>query len=268
MRRKRKRNIGEMHLLESKIIYEVYGGKKMKLGVITDIHNNLIALKAVVEKLNQQNCDKIICCGDIIGIGPYPEETVQFMIQIPNLIAIRGNHETYLLEGMPSEVPNEEQMDFGEMEHHKWEHSMLSKKSVEFLKGLPYRTEFECEGYRLTVMHYCMDEKGHYIRYKTTPAKEDLKQMFAEGESDMILYGHDHGRTICKGDKVYVNVGSLGCPGQEKNIARAGIVTIEKGSIEVQAIDVEYDVDKVISAIDEIKYPDAENIKKYFYGLW
>ena len=53
----------------------------MKLGIITDIHNNLIVLKAVVEYFGQQNCDKIICCGDIIGIGPYPEETVQYMMQ-------------------------------------------------------------------------------------------------------------------------------------------------------------------------------------------
>ena len=45
----------------------------MQLGVVTDIHNNLTALKVVVEKLQQIGCDKIICCGDIIGIGPYPE---------------------------------------------------------------------------------------------------------------------------------------------------------------------------------------------------
>ena len=47
----------------------------MKLGIITDIHNNLIALNTVLEYFAQQNCDKIICCGDIIGIGPYPEES-------------------------------------------------------------------------------------------------------------------------------------------------------------------------------------------------
>lgn len=94
----------------------------MKLGVITDIHNNLTALKYVMAELNQMKCDKIICCGDIIGIGPYPEETVQYMMQIPNLIAVCGNHEKYLLEGMPNEYPNEEQMGFEEMKHHKWEH--------------------------------------------------------------------------------------------------------------------------------------------------
>ncbi len=82
----------------------------MKLGVITDIHNNLTALKVIVERLNQLECDKIVCCGDIIGIGPSPEETVRYMMQIPNLIAVRGNHEKYLLESMPNEYPNEERM--------------------------------------------------------------------------------------------------------------------------------------------------------------
>ena len=77
----------------------------MQLGVVTDIHNNLTALKVVVEKLQQIGCDKIICCGDIIGIGPYPEETVQYLMQISNLIAVRGNHEKYLLDEMPQSIP-------------------------------------------------------------------------------------------------------------------------------------------------------------------
>ena len=115
----------------------------MKLGIITDIHNNLTATKAVVQRLQQLECDKIICCGDIIGIGPYPEETVQYMMQISNLIAVRGNHEKYLLDKTPDDYPNEEQMDFGEIEHHKWEHSLLSPESVEFLKKLPYRVDVE-----------------------------------------------------------------------------------------------------------------------------
>jgi len=239
----------------------------MKLGVITDIHNNLTALRAVVERLNQLECDRIICCGDIIGIGPYPEETVQYMMQIPNLIAIRGNHEKYLLEGMPNEYPNEEQMGIEETKHHKWEHSLLSMKSVDFLKKLPYRVDVAYEGYSLSIMHYCMDYAGHYINYKTNPSEEDLKRMFTGVRSDIILYGHNHCRNICKGDKLYINVGSLGCPANDKNLARAGFVKIEKGNVDIQPMDVEYDVNGVIDVIDELNYPEADNIKKFFYGI-
>lgn len=239
----------------------------MKLGVISDIHNNFTALKVVVEKLQQLECDKIICCGDIIGIGPYPEETVQYLMQIPNLIAVRGNHEKYLLDAMPTEYPNEENMGYDEMEHHKWEHSLLSKECVDFLRNLPYQLSFKCEGLTLSVMHYCMDYGGYYINGKKNPSADDLDKMFDSIESDIILYGHNHSRNIYKGDKFYINIGSLGCPAQDKNIARAGIVNIQNGIVEFEPIDLKYDVDEVIRAIDEINYPDADNIKKYFYGI-
>lgn len=233
----------------------------MKIGVITDIHNNLVALKVVIARLQQMKCDKIICCGDIIGIGPYPEETVQYMMQIPNLIAVRGNHERYLLDGMP------EHMNEGEKEYHRWEHSLLSQKSVEFLRKLPYRVDVECEGYNLTVEHYCMGNEGHYINYKANPSEEDLKQMFEEVRSDIVLYGHNHFRNVCEADKWYINVGSLGCPAKDKNIARAGVLKIEEGNVEVETIDIEYDVNVVISEIDRLNYPEADTIKKIFYGI-
>lgn len=239
----------------------------MKYGVITDIHNNIIALKAVVEKLQQLQCDRIICCGDIIGIGPYPEETVQYLMQIPNLIAVRGNHEKYLLDEMPTKYPNEENMGYEEMKHHQWEHNLLSKESVGFLRSLPYKVNFKCECFTLSVMHYCMDYDGHYKGGKKNPSADDLDEMFDNVNSDIVLYGHNHCRNICKGNKFYINVGSLGCPGVDKNIARAGIVNIDNSNIDVKIIDVEYDADEVIRAIDEINYPDAENIKRYFYGI-
>lgn len=239
----------------------------MKLGIITDIHNNLIALKAVLERFRQMQCDKIICCGDIIGIGPYPEETVQFIMQIPNLIAVQGNHERYLLEGMPKFYPNKEHLHYEEMKHHKWEHNLLSKKLIAFLKNLPYKTDMVCAGFRISVMHYCMDKKGNFINYRQNPTQNDLNKMFADVDADIILYGHNHCRNICKAETLYINVGSLGCPARDKNIARAGILQLDKKTAEIQTLDVEYDVNTVIGRIDEIHYPASDTIKKYFYGI-
>ena len=239
----------------------------MKYGIITDIHNNVTALRAVLKQLDRMDCDKIICCGDIIGIGPDPEETVREMIRIPGLICVRGNHEDYLLEGMPTECPNEENMSFDEMEHHRWEHRLLSEGSVAFLRSLPKRIDFISEGLGISVMHSCIDRNGHYSGSVKNPTENDLSTMFAEVKSNVILYGHDHTRNICRGDKLYINVGSLGCPSKEHTIARAGVLDVENGKAGITLIDVTYDVDEVIRKIDALKYPDAEFIKKVFYGL-
>lgn len=239
----------------------------MRYGIITDIHNNVSALRAVLKQLNQMNCDSIICCGDIIGIGPNPEETVQELLRVPRLVAVRGNHEKYLLEGMPTEYPNEENMSPAEMEHHKWEHGLLSKGSVAFLRSLPKRIDLCSEGLRISVLHFCMDGNGRYLKSKRNPTEDDLMTMFADVKSDIILYGHDHTRNICKGDKLYINAGSLGCPAKDHNIARAAVLNLEHGKTTVDLIDVTYDVEEVIRQIDALNYPDKDNIKIHFYGL-
>lgn len=70
-------------------------------------------------KYKEEQCDFIISCGDHIGIGPMPEETIQLMRSIPNLIAVKGNHDRYLVENLPTHVPNEEHMDEDEIKFHK-----------------------------------------------------------------------------------------------------------------------------------------------------
>lgn len=239
----------------------------MKIGIITDIHSNVVALRAVMDRLNACGCDKILCCGDILGIGPCPEEAVSILRNMLNFAAVGGNHEDYLVEGLSGEVPFSHHMDQNEMDQHKWEHARLSQDSIAFINGLPKRLDFNIEGFHITLLHYCMNEEGHYIRFKKNPSPEDLKEMFSDVDADIILYGHDHARTICKADKFYINVGSLGCPIPDGNIARAGILTLENGRAEVEPLDIRYDVTSVLDMIDRLDYPAGDVVKKYFYGV-
>jgi len=215
----------------------------MKLGVITDIHNNYIALEAVLNKFKPENIDGVICCGDILGIGPYPEETVQMVEAIPNLIAfVRGNHERYLVEGMPTEVPNSENMSYAEMEHHKWEHSLLSDDSKNFIAGLKDEEFLEINGKHIYVTHYpTLEYPG----------------------ADIILFGHDHKGSVSNS---YFNCGSLGCPHKSNNIARAGILIIDD-EYTFTELNIEYDVAKVIAEIERLQYPDYGFILQIFYNV-
>jgi len=239
----------------------------MRIGIIADIHNNVTALNAVLEKLHMENCMKIICCGDIIGIGPCPEETVQRVMQIPDLIAVRGNHERYLIEDMPTQVPNEEDMEHEEMEYHKWEHSLLSNESIEFLKELPYRKDFVLEGFHFAVMHYCMNSSNKYINFTRNPKLYDCYRMFSDIGADVILYGHDHKPSVNRDKcKLFANFGSLGCLAKDRNVARAGIITINNGKITYESIKILYDVDKVIADINRLAYLAFEEIKLFFFN--
>ena len=68
----------------------------MKIGLISDIHGNKKALDAVLEQLEKENIDKIICAGNLIGGAPMSEEVVQKMISLgEKVITVRGNREKY-----------------------------------------------------------------------------------------------------------------------------------------------------------------------------
>lgn len=241
----------------------------MKIGIITDIHSNIDALNAVLDKFSSLDVEKVICSGDIIGIGPKPEETIKKIILLKNDIeCVRGNHENYLTHGIPTTVPNDENMGYGEMEHHKWEHEKLSYESMCFINTLPYtKTLNVCEK-SIYIAHYSMNEDNKYINYTTNPSLNNLKIMFQNVEADIIIYGHSHTPSINNElDKWYINSGSLGCPVDTINSARAGILDIDGEIISYQQLNVTYDVKKVIEDIKDIKYPDFKNILKYFYGI-
>lgn len=111
----------------------------MKIGIISDIYSNIQALKTVLKEFNRIKVDKVICCGDIIEIGPNPEDAVQLLIKKrENLIAVRGNHEKYITDELPKEVHDDKRkMSFDEIQNHKWTQSMLGKESIKFIKELP-----------------------------------------------------------------------------------------------------------------------------------
>ena len=125
----------------------------MKIGIITDIHSNIQALNAILNEFDKQNVEKIICCGDIIGIGINPEETVQTLLKRKKmLIAVRGNHEQYLLNGLPKEIHDDKRkMSEKEIANHKWNHSKLSDQSIEFLRQLETSQNIKLAGKRFYI---------------------------------------------------------------------------------------------------------------------
>lgn len=240
----------------------------MKLGIITDIHSNVTALNVVLKEFEKIKVDKIICCGDIIGIGPNPEEVVQTLIQLKNkMIAVRGNHEQYLLEGLPKNVhDNKRGMSLKEIQNHQWTFSNVSKQSKEFLEKLPIEQNIQIQNQKIYIIHYPMDNDGKYKRYIKNSTPEEQEELFNEIDSDIFIYGHTHIPSIKKKDKKwYINTGSLGCP-LNNHVSNAGVLEIEEDKISFKQLNIHYNVNKVIKRIKELKYPFYEEIIRIFYG--
>lgn len=240
----------------------------MKLGIITDIHSNIIALNEILKEFEKRKIEKIICCGDIIGIGPRPEEVVQALMQVSDkLIAVKGNHEKYLLDGLLVNVHNDKrEMSLEEIQNHKWVHSRISEQSKKFLKNLTTYKTIEIENKKIFITHYPMNKEGKYKEHIKNPTFEENKEMFSDVNADIYVYGHTHVPCINnRENKWFINVGSLGCPLQS-NIENAGVLDIKDDKINFEQLDISYNVDRVIKDIKKLKFPFYEGILKIFYG--
>jgi diadenosine tetraphosphatase ApaH/serine/threonine PP2A family protein phosphatase len=68
-----------------------------RLAIISDIHGNLHALQAVLTRLSEFDIDQIICLGDIVGYGPFPERCLDLTVRHCSII-IQGNHDEAVVD--------------------------------------------------------------------------------------------------------------------------------------------------------------------------
>ena len=78
----------------------------MKILVISDIHSNLNALESVLTSAGQ--VDWTWCLGDLVGYGPDPNDCVELIRSLPNLVCLMGNHDAAVIGKKSIERFNDE----------------------------------------------------------------------------------------------------------------------------------------------------------------
>jgi predicted phosphodiesterase len=68
----------------------------VKVGVISDIHANLVALEAVLEAMGE--VDGLWVCGDTVGYGPDPSDVLALLVERKATI-VAGNHDRAVATG-------------------------------------------------------------------------------------------------------------------------------------------------------------------------
>ena len=103
----------------------------MKIGLLSDIHGNLPALRAVLNDM--PSVELLICSGDIVGYYADPDEVCS-LLKERGVLSIRGNHDAYVI-GELHPCP-----DKSEAYRTAWTRLHLSQESIHWLKSLPLST--------------------------------------------------------------------------------------------------------------------------------
>ena len=69
----------------------------MLIALISDIHGNLPALKAVLKDAGKANAEQIWCLGDLVGYIPFPNECIK-LVRKKASESIVGNYDLKVIE--------------------------------------------------------------------------------------------------------------------------------------------------------------------------
>ena len=162
-----------------------------RLAIITDVHADVHALRDAFAQIDKLGIDSVLCCGDLIDYGLFPEETLA-LLRERRVTAIRGNHDRWALQAGSDTIG--------------WD---LSPASVAYLKSLPTGWRKLIDGERVVLAHARPGSDMHGIA-SDTPARE-LMELLDEAGADILFVGHTHTPFIRRLDdgRIIANPGAL-----------------------------------------------------------
>lgn len=254
------------------------------IAVISDIHSNVEALKAVLEDIASRGISMIFCLGDVVGYGPEPKQCLD-LVSSATKVTLMGNHDCAVLYEphrfnlgaeascywTRNQLENEQDIpkrnarwDFlGSLPvKHTWDASELGLGELTFVHGSPrrpineyifpddiYNTPNKVQGLFERFEHLC------FVGHTHVPGVFlDTPDFYGPDELDSVF-------EIDPSHKALINVGSVGQPRDRDN--RASYVIAKPDNI--QFVRVEYPVDIVaekVFAISELDDYQGTRLKE------
>lgn len=151
----------------------------MRYAIISDIHANLAAFRAVLADIERRGgVAKVWCLGDTIGYGPDPHECLELLRQT-NYISVAGNHEWAATGQIDTSLFNPEAA-----QSCQWTIGQLSAADVEYIRNMPLVLE---EG-DFTLAHGSPREPIWEYLLSAKAVEENL----AYFQTRFCLVGHSH----------------------------------------------------------------------------
>jgi putative phosphoesterase len=182
----------------------------VRIAIISDIHGNLVALEAALADIAGQGVDQIVCLGDVAMDGPQPREVIA-RLRALGCPVVLGNADAWLLD--PPAVDTTKEGDAARWEAiYQWSAAQVTEEDKAFLRSFQPTISLSLgEGKTLLCFHGTPRSYDEII--KATTPDEELDQVFAGVEADVLAGGHTHSQLFRRWrGALLLNPGSVGLP--------------------------------------------------------
>ena len=200
----------------------------MKIGVISDIHSNIVAFRACVDYLEEEGCDEYFLLGDYVSDTPYTRETLDFLytfIQTHTCYLLRGNREEYMLAQREDRLAGREEKKWiynSASGNLLYTYEQLTEQDFAFFERLPISFVYEKEGYpSITCAHGSPESTRELLQFDGERVAEWLQKI----PTDYLICAHTHRKGMkTVGKKQYYNPGCVGIAMEDKRVAQCIIL--------------------------------------------
>ncbi len=226
----------------------------MRVLVMSDIHGNAEALKAVID--DARDYDDVIILGDLVDYGPEPGKVIDEVRSL-GARAIRGNHDEAAVMGIDCRAgPSLHEVSVYTRE--KITLAQLSRADKAWLGSLPYEIKLDLGPNEVVAVHASIKDK--LFKYLYPWLGDEVIEDYIPLHGGAVLVGHTHYQFLRPtgfGLKV-VNPGSVGQP-RDGDWRAAYLLVSEEG---ISFRRVKYDVNTVLNKLKELV-----DVRKYYEVL-
>ena len=131
----------------------------MKIGIMSDIHCDVLAMRTALEQLEQMGpMDLLLCAGDSVLQYRFSNEIFD-LLREHHVLAVRGNHDQMVASSAGAQLRAS---------------GRISPENLQALEEMPNVLELHIEGKRLVMMHTSPVDPGgggRDLQYAGTPAR-------------------------------------------------------------------------------------------------
>jgi predicted phosphodiesterase len=182
----------------------------MRLGLIADIHGNLVALDTVIAALERDGVDEIVCLGDVAALGPQPGDVIARLREL-DCRCVLGNTDAWLILDPPLAAEPATTVPVSDLTD--WCAEQLSPTDTAFLRTMPTTIDVSLGDERTLFAFHASPRSLDDVIAATTPTVE-LQAVLAGHQADVFAGGHTHVQLLRRHSQAHVvNPGSVGLPG-------------------------------------------------------
>ena len=253
-----------------------------KIAIISDVHGNITALRAVIKDIESRNIDKLFCLGDSVLKSCNSDLVIDLLREKCDVI-LKGNCDEAITR------PNIPKGKF-------WTRDLIGEERASFIYNLPVFYEFYMSGYLIRLFHaspFGLDyvfnpmfsnENTIYSATEIHNAMDLFENTDFIGKTksdpipDIVGYGHIHTPNIVRiRNKTIFNPGSVGMPIEMMNdnfndktnkfstlasyiILEGTLDSKELSSISFNLIRLPYDIEEEVTLLEKSSLPSKDKL--------